>query len=91
MARKKNAPLRKWLTEWAAIVQTVQWQSLIDARRNYPSADGVKAKRNTVTVFNVKGNEYRLITVIDYVTRIVIVGEVVTHAEYNKNLWKARY
>lgn len=90
-AGKKNAPLRKWLAEWAVVVQKSNWRSLIDLRSSYPSADGVQAKRKVVTVFNVKGNEYRLIVVVDYSAQIVIVGEVITHAEYSKDLWKESY
>lgn len=56
------------------------------------AADGVKLKSGlVVTIFNVKGNEYRLLTSIDYAGGIVEVLEVPTHAEYDKNLWKAKY
>jgi mRNA interferase HigB len=44
-----------------------------------------------VTVFNVKGNTYRLLTSIDYDAAIVEVLDVLTHAEYDKALWKDRY
>ena len=66
-ASRRNAPLRKWLTLWVAAVENMVWSSLGDVRRSYPSADGVKLKSKlVVTVFNAKGNEYRLLSVIDY-------------------------
>jgi mRNA interferase HigB len=89
---RKNKPLRMWLEAWVIRVAGADWTSIKDVRRDYPSADGVPlASGLVVTVFNVKGNEFRLLTWIDYPARIVEVLEVCTHAEYSKNLWKARY
>ena len=91
-AGKRNAPLRNWLMIWAAMVEGTTWHSLDDVRKTYPATDGVKLKsRLVVTVFNVKGNVYRLMTSIDYDAGIVEVLEVLTHSEYDKDLWKDRY
>ena len=88
----KNAPLRKWLAAWSKTVQSVTWNSLSDVRRHYPTADGVKLESATVvTVFNVKGNEYRLVTAVDYNLQTVAALDLLTHAEYDKALWKLRY
>ena len=89
---RRNAPLRKWLTIWAKTVEDSIWHSLDDVRKGYPTADGVKLKSGVVvTVFNVKGNEYRLLTSVDYDAEIVEALDVLTHAEYDKELWKDRY
>jgi mRNA interferase HigB len=91
-AARRNIPLRNWLTIWAATVESVDWHNLNDVRKSYPTADGVKLKSKlVVTVFNVKGNEYRLLTSIDYDAALVEVLDVLTHAEYDKNAWKDRY
>lgn len=91
-AGKKNKPLRRWLANWVVVVREAQWGSIDDVRRAYPSADGVALRSKTVvTVFNVKGNEYRLLTWIDYDASVVEALEVITHAEYDKELWKERY
>ena len=90
-AGRKNAPLRKGLESWAAVVKQARWNNLIDVRKQYPSADGVKAQNAMTTVLNIKGNEYRLITVIDYSIQSVIACEVLTHAQYSKNNWKTRH
>jgi len=90
--RKKHADARAWLDNWVRTVDVAGWQDLDDVRKAYPHADGVKLKSgNVVTVFNCRGNEYRLLCYVTYVIQTVQVLEVMPHAEYSKNLWKARY
>ncbi len=43
-----------------------------------------------VTVFNISGNKYRLVTAIHYNTRTLFTLQLMTHAEYSKNRWKAK-
>ena len=57
----------------------------MDVRRMFPSADAV----GEFTVFNIKGNSYRLITEINYRTGRVFLRHVLTHAEYAKEGWKS--
>jgi mRNA interferase HigB len=91
-AGRRNLPLRRWLTSWAATVNAAEWFSLDDVRKSYPSADGVKLRSAiVVTVFNVKGNDYRLLAYIDYDAQTVQALEVLTHAVYSKEQWKQRY
>jgi mRNA interferase HigB len=40
------------------------------------------------TVFNIKGNKYRLIVAIDYGTQQIYYKNFLTHAEYDKEEWK---
>ena len=57
---------------------------------SFRSADPVSlSDEKTVTVFNISGNQYRLITAIHYNTRRVYVLLFMTHAEYSKDRWKA--
>jgi mRNA interferase HigB len=90
-AIRKHPDAKKWLSQWSQVVQSASWQNLHDIRRNYPSADGVKLmSKAVVTVFNVKGNTYRLLTFVDYAMQRVYVAVVLTHAQYDKNQWKAQ-
>ncbi len=50
----------------------------------FPNADSV----GECTVFNIDGNKYRLITKINYKTKIVYIRFVLTHLEYDKDKWK---
>jgi mRNA interferase HigB len=74
------------LDVWYRIAKPAGWTSLEDARQDFPSADGV----GEYTVFNIKGNEYRLISIIFYRTRKLSIRDVITHAEYDKGRWKKR-
>jgi mRNA interferase HigB len=68
---------------WRTIAENAQWKHLIDVRKHF-SADAA----GKCTVFDVKGNEFRLIAIVDYVRGIVIVKYVLTHADYSKDRWK---
>ena len=88
---QRHPDARTWLKDWHEVVQAVEWQNLADVRRTYPHADSViAAKGKPVTVFNVRGNKYRMATAIHYNTKLVFILWIGTHAEYDKGRWKAR-
>jgi mRNA interferase HigB len=77
------------LEQWYRLVRAAEWKSLPEVRRVYPHADPVTvATGNTVTVFNVCGNKYRLIVAIHYNQQRVYILRIMTHAEYDKDSWK---
>ena len=77
------------LQKWEQLVREANWQSLHDVRRVYPHADAVTvASGNSVTVFNICGNKYRLIAALHYNRQCVYVLRLLTHAEYSKDFWK---
>jgi mRNA interferase HigB len=79
----------KYLEAWRKIVRLAEWRSLPDVRKTYASADAVTVRsKRTVTVFNVCGNDYRLIVAIHYKSQIVYMLRFLTHADYSKDKWK---
>jgi mRNA interferase HigB len=72
------------LDVWYRIASKARWSSLMEVRQVFPSADAV----DRFTVFNIKGNAFRLITEINYHTGKVFLRHVLTHAEYSKEGWK---
>ena len=77
------------LTAWANTVERAAWRSLMEVRKTYRHADAVRVEsRKVVTIFNIKGNHYRLVTAIDYRLQVVNVLRLLTHAEYDKDQWK---
>ena len=70
-------PLKSWVAE----VQKAVWRAPIDIKQRYPSADFLAGNR---VVFNIKGNDYRLVVKIHYNTGTVFIRFIGTHAEYDK-------
>jgi len=67
------------------IAKESQWRHLLYVKITYSkSTDFVEGK----TVFNIKGNKYRLITKINYRVGVIRVYCVLTHEEYNLGKWK---
>ena len=75
------APLLNWYT----IARHANWTNLADVRRDFGHADVVGRR----TVFNIKGNRYRLITRVNYETQRVFILYILTHEEYSMERWKA--
>src|SRR5689334_4900299 len=83
------ADARGPLEEWLELVEEAEWQNLAETRRVFPHADEIMAgKGKPVTVFNIKGKKYRLITAIHYDKQRVFVMRFLTHAKYSKDKWK---
>jgi mRNA interferase HigB len=65
-------------------IEKSAWQNLIDVQKDYRDAEAV----GNFTVFNIKGNRYRLILDIDYEEQVAYFKYFLTHAEYDKEQWK---
>lgn len=83
-AASRHASLGEPLEVWYRLAKKASWRSLAEVRRVFPPADAV----GKFTVFNIKGNGYRLITEINYRTERIFLRQVVTHAEYDREGWK---
>jgi len=57
------------------------WKNSAELKANYRSASIMNSKR---VVFNIKGNEYRLIVDIEYRLKIVFIAWIGTHSQYDK-------
>lgn len=69
------------LLSWYAKVKNAEWSCFADIKRTFNSVDNVGNKHY---VFNIKGNEYRLIVVIDFTPHRVLIRFVGTHSEYDR-------
>lgn len=81
----KNAGSEKILRAWYQVVKSADWTCFADVRNTYKTADLVDNK----VVFNVGGNKYRLITVIDYARHKLFIRFVLNHEDYDKGHWKS--
>ena len=78
----KHADSRVPFAEWIGKIEAARWSSLVDVKRTFNSADFVKG----LVVFNVGGNNFRVVTEVVYKDGIVRIARVGTHAEYDG--WK---
>ena len=69
-------PLRAWVDE----VKATTWHQPADIKERYRSASILKNRR---VVFNIKGNEYRLVVSVAYRFQAVYVKFIGTHREYD--------
>lgn len=69
------------LQEWTSIVKRSKWTCFADVKKAFNSVDNVG---NQHYVFNIKGNNYRLIVVIKFTIKFVYIRFIGTHAEYDK-------
>lgn len=72
-----KAALEAWFDE----VKKARWTSAADVKRSYATASIVSADR---IVFNVKGNDYRLVVATDFDKGIVWIKWIGTHKDYDK-------
>jgi mRNA interferase HigB len=70
-------PLKAWFAE----ARLAQWTSPQDVKNRYANASIIANNR---VVFNIKGNDYRLVVAIAYKMQYVYVKFIGTHAEYDK-------
>jgi mRNA interferase HigB len=80
----KYPDVKKQIDEWYATAKSSEWLNLDDVRQIYRDAEAV----GNFTVFNIKGNAYRLIVGIDYESQVIYYKYFLTHTEYDKNKWK---
>jgi mRNA interferase HigB len=72
------------LRTWYQTVRAADWTCFADVRQTYRTADVVGNK----IVFDIGGNKYRLIAVIDYEGHKVFIRHVLAHKDYDKGLWR---
>ena len=81
---EKHPKAESSLDNWYRIVKNENFKTFADVRCLFPSADLV----GNFVVFNIGGNNYRLIAFIDYPMERLYIRHILTHGEYDKGKWK---
>jgi mRNA interferase HigB len=81
---ERHPQSRTALVAWYRIARSRRWNSIADVKRDFPHADAV----GQWTVFNIGGNDFRLVVDIVFPGQAVYVRAVMTHAEYDKSKWR---
>ena len=72
------------LSRWFKIMERSQFENFDALRATFPTADKV----GDLIVFNIAGNNYRLVASIHFNRARVYVRHVLTHREYDRGVWK---
>ena len=77
----KHSDAQTPLIAWYALASRSQWRSPSDIKEAYRNASFTANNR---VVFNIKGNDYRLVVLVRYDKGLLFVKFVGTHAQYDK-------
>lgn len=77
----KEPQARSALEEWYEKTRRAEWTCFADMKQTFNSVDAVG---NQHYVFNIKGNDYRLVVVVQFTPKTVFVRFVGTHKEYDR-------
>ncbi|MFC3705457.1 type II toxin-antitoxin system HigB family toxin [Devosia honganensis] len=78
--RKDQPAVKAALAAWFDEVSKAQWSGSADVKRLYATASIVSAER---VVFNIKGNDYRLVVSVDFEKAIVWIKWIGSHRDYD--------
>ena len=77
----KYKPAAESLKAWVFELKYSTWENANELKLKYRNASIISSKR---VVFNVKGNDYRIVCAIDYARQAIFIKFVGTHKEYDK-------
>jgi mRNA interferase HigB len=81
-AKKAHPDASSSLDTWRATIRAAFWKHIVEVRETYRTADYVPT--HGWTFFNIKGNQYRLATVINYREQTVAIVDLYTHEQYDR-------
>lgn len=81
---KEHEPAERPLREWEGKMRRGHFANHTEVKAVWKDADYVDG----LTIFNIGGNKYRLIVIMQYDKGQVYIQSVLTHAEYNRNAWR---
>lgn len=74
------------MRSWVQVMEANSFKHLVDLKATFRSADYVKP----FTVFNVSGNKYGLVALLDFALQTVSIEHVLTHEEYDELGWREK-
>lgn len=80
---RKHANSKSSLSAWLEDAEEAEWKTSQDIKNRYRSADFLSGNR---VIFDIGGNNYRLMVLVRYRNGMLLIQKIGTHAEYSK--WK---
>ena len=81
---RRHPEAERPLDRWYRIAKRTNFESFPDLRRTFRSANQV----GKLTVFNIGGNRFRLVTYIVYAKKRIYIRDILTHKDYDQGRWK---
>ncbi|HOW67354.1 MAG TPA: type II toxin-antitoxin system HigB family toxin [Verrucomicrobiota bacterium] len=72
LGRCASLPLEAWVAE----AKQADWQTLVEIKAQYGNVSILKSSR---VLFNICGNNYRLVVAVHYATGIIFIRFIGTH------------
>ena len=82
---KKEPIAKQPLEDWYRSVVKADWETFADIRETYRHADVFR----DCVIFDIGGNKFRLVAKVRYQRKKVFVRFVMSHFDYDKNIWKS--
>lgn len=76
------------LAAWFKLMRGCKARSLPELKRTFGSVDYVSAGGRDFHIFDIGGNKYRLIVVVNYRSQTVFIRHVLTHQQYDAGKWR---
>ena len=80
---KSHAASTGALDAWWKTTKAARWKHIAECRRTFAGVDQV----GRCLIFDILGNHYRLITVVSWRNQRIYIMVLLTHREYERNLW----
>lgn len=78
---KRNTASIDSLNKWYEEAKNANWGNFSEMKKTFNSVDAVGNDRY---VFNIKGNNYRIVAMIFFDIRTIFIRFIGTHKEYDK-------
>jgi mRNA interferase HigB len=78
---KKHSKARKPIAAWVKVVEKAKWEKSADVKATFNSVDN---PGSTKYIFNLAGNNFRIVAIVKIKNGVVMVDKIMTHTEYDK-------
>jgi mRNA interferase HigB len=78
---EKHPDSEQYLKTWYDTAKNSNWKNPIDVKETYVNAGILKESR---VVFNIKGNNYRLVVKFNFQKQWIFIRFIGTHSEYDR-------
>ncbi len=81
---RKHPDADDGLQMWRKVIESSDFRGFNDLKKSFRAVDILDDN----TIFDIRGNHYRIITGISFTQQICYIKHVLTHAEYDRGKWK---